>query len=205
MTVSRSGSVYRSDGRQHSGRVVRFESPVARALVDDLPDLWYFLKDVRYALRNLVRGPGFALAALLTLALGIGANTAIFQLFDAVRLRALPVQDPQQLAIVELADTTQPAGRRPRGRPVLSNPLWEQFRDRQDVFRGVLAIGCAVGSVLALAAAGLARSLVFGLEPESIGTIGFAAVLLAAVGAAACYVPAARAATVEPRDALRSG
>jgi predicted permease len=68
----------------------------------------------------------------------------------------------------------------------------------------LLAIGCATGSVLALAAAGLTRSLVFGLEPQSIGTVGFAVVLLAAVSAAACCLPAARAASVEPRDALRS-
>jgi ABC-type antimicrobial peptide transport system permease subunit len=68
----------------------------------------------------------------------------------------------------------------------------------------LLAIGFAAGSVLALAAAGLAQSLVFGLEPRSIGTVGLACVLLAFVAAAACSLPAGRAASVDPRDALRA-
>jgi putative ABC transport system permease protein len=101
-----------------------------------------FAKDVRYAFRSLVRAPGFALAALLTLALGIGANTAIYQLFDAVLLRPLPLQSPQELAIVEPADATRVQVRRtsrPTGYEPFSNPLWERFRDRQDMFQGVLA------------------------------------------------------------------
>jgi ABC-type antimicrobial peptide transport system permease subunit len=68
----------------------------------------------------------------------------------------------------------------------------------------LLGIGCAVGSVLAMAGAGLARSLVFGLEPWSIGTIGLTSLLLAVVATAACCLPAVRAARLEPRDALRN-
>lgn len=59
-------------------------------------------QDIRYGLRMLRRSPGFAVVALLSLALGIGANTAIFQLLDAVRLRMLPVSNPQELAEVRL-------------------------------------------------------------------------------------------------------
>src|SRR5215813_5527142 len=62
-------------------------------------------RDVRFGARALNRNPGFSIVAVLTLALGIGANTAIFQLIDAVRLRMLPVRAPQELAEVHLTDT----------------------------------------------------------------------------------------------------
>src|SRR5512134_1901538 len=62
--------------------------------------LW---QDLRFAMRLLWRDKGFAAAAIVSLALGIGANTAIFQLLDAVRLRALPVERPQDLVTVRFA------------------------------------------------------------------------------------------------------
>lgn len=61
-------------------------------------------RDVRIALRGLQRSSGFTIVALLTLALEIGANIAIFQLVDAIRLRSLSIKDPEQLVLVQLAD-----------------------------------------------------------------------------------------------------
>jgi len=79
------------------------------------------------------------LLAVLTLALGIGANTAIFQLVDALRLRLLPVKSPEQLALIQLADRKGWRGSQTRPFPTLTNRQWEYFRDHQAVFSGVLA------------------------------------------------------------------
>jgi hypothetical protein len=62
--------------------------------------------DLRLAFRTIRRGPGFAAIAVLSLALGIGANTAIFGVFDAVMLRLLPVRDPNQLVFVWMAGSS---------------------------------------------------------------------------------------------------
>ena len=69
-----------------------------------------FVQDVRYGLRQLRESPGFALVAVMSLALGIGANTAIFQLVDAVRLRTLPVEKPWELLSIDLAPGSERSG-----------------------------------------------------------------------------------------------
>ncbi len=110
---------------------------------DERPSAWFphLLRDLRYAARLLRKSPGFSCAAIGTLALGIGANSAIFQLLDAVRLRTLPVPDPQSLATIELADRTGWRGSQWAPYPTLTNPQWERLRDTQQVFAGVLAWG----------------------------------------------------------------
>jgi hypothetical protein len=68
------------------------------------------LRDLRHGVRLLRQNPGFTAIAILSLALGIGANTAIFQLIDTVRLRTLPVSEPQRLALIQFVDPTKQRG-----------------------------------------------------------------------------------------------
>jgi predicted permease len=88
------------------------------------------LQDVRYALRALYSNPGFSAIAILSLALGIGANTAIFSLINAVILKTLPVSHPEQLVQLVMKNENG---------TTFTNPIWEQVRDRQDVFSGAFA------------------------------------------------------------------
>ena len=93
------------------------------------------IQDVRYALRMLAKNPGFTVVAVFTLALGIGANTAIFSLIDKVMLRMLPVPKPEELMQVRFTDPRWVG----ESGGSFTNTLWEQLRDRQDVFPGVFA------------------------------------------------------------------
>ncbi len=91
------------------------------------------LRDLRYAARVLRRNPAFTLVAVLSLALGIGANTAIFQLVDAVRLRLLPVSRPEELVRVRLASMEKVRGSRAGG-GTLTWPIWHEIQTRQRAF-----------------------------------------------------------------------
>src|SRR4029450_5342631 len=99
-------------------------------------------RDLKHGARLLRLNPAFAVVAVLSLALGIGANTAIFQLLDAVRIRTLPVEQPWQLVDVRIEDgghgrTGQFNGRTPQ----LTYSLFEHIRDRQEGFSGLAAWG----------------------------------------------------------------
>src|SRR5215510_9288035 len=91
--------------------------------------LYTIATDLRYTFRALRATPAFAIVAVLSLGLGIGANTAIFTLINAVLLRSLPVSHPEELVLVTRAE----------GGNTFTNPLWEAIRDRQDVFSGAAA------------------------------------------------------------------
>src|SRR5579864_106577 len=100
----------------------------AGALVDRV------IQDVRYALRTLAKNPAFSTVAILTLALGIGANTAIFSLLDQVVLRLLPVSHPEQLVIIR--ETGNHYGNS-YGVNTISWPMFEDLRDNNQVFSGM--------------------------------------------------------------------
>jgi hypothetical protein len=87
--------------------------------------------DLRLAVRALRATPVVSLVAALSLALGIGANTAIFSLVNSLLLRALPVREPSRLALI-----TDDSG---RGINSWTNPIWEQIRSRPDLYDGAFA------------------------------------------------------------------
>src|SRR4029079_17463435 len=99
-------------------------------------------QDLRYGLRLLRRNPAFTTVAILTLALGTGANAAIFQLVNSVRLRPLPVDKPHELVWVNI--DTHSRGRvgwRMRRRGNMSQALWEALRREQQAFSQAFAFG----------------------------------------------------------------
>src|SRR5580704_16787741 len=115
-------------------------------LVKDVPrETWGWewlegtVQDLKYALRRLLKSPGFTVAAIATLALGIGANTAIFELLDAVLLQSLPVANPQELAEVRVVDMDKARGNVSSAFPVVTNPIWEKLREDHQGFSEIAA------------------------------------------------------------------
>jgi predicted permease len=130
------------------------------------------MQDIRYALRMLARSPGFSAIAVLTLALGIGANTAIFSLTDQILLRRLPVRNPEQLVSLRTtgsnqghvwSDSTDDSG-------MFSYPMYKDLRDSNQAFSGLLARYPASVSVSGQGSTELAQAeLVSGNYFETLG------------------------------------
>lgn len=101
-------------------------------------------QDLRHGARLLRANPTFSIVAVLTLALGTGANAAIFQLVNAVRLRALPVERPAELVSIGIDRHGQGrVGRGLRGRSIHTEPLWQTLRAEQQAFSAIFAWGSA--------------------------------------------------------------
>src|SRR5690348_11139354 len=92
------------------------------------------LQDIRYGLRMLLKRPGFTLIAVLTLALGVGANTAIFSVTDKLLLRSLAVRDPAQLVLITSVSVNPHFVSN-----AFSYPVFDDYRTKNNVFDGLLA------------------------------------------------------------------
>jgi putative ABC transport system permease protein len=185
------------------------------------------LQDIRYAMRQLLKSPGFTAVAVLTLALGIGANTAIYSLLDQALLRTLPVRDPGQLVQLQYtgSNTGHVSSHGGGDKVYFSYPMYRDLRDQNSVFNGVLAtdqveaptqwhnqpdlISCELISgnyfdVLGVNPA-LGRLFVPSDDISSGDPFTFVLVTLmvTAVGMVAALIPARRASRVDPMRALR--
>ena len=99
------------------------------------------LQDLRYGVRGLLRHKGFTAVAVLSLALGIGANTAIFSLLDVVLLKSLPVEEPEKLVLFGKGENTGPTDGFPnKSWDLFSYPFYQEVRQRNGVFSDVAAL-----------------------------------------------------------------
>src|SRR5689334_9191563 len=99
------------------------------------------LNDIKYGIRMLLKKPAFTLIAVLSLALGIGANTAIFSLLDAVLLKSLPVREPDRLVLFGKGESGGMTNEFPNGSSDLfSYPFYRQVQQRNDVFSGLASV-----------------------------------------------------------------
>lgn len=152
-------------------------------------------QDLRYAVRQLWKSPGFTLACVLTLAIGIGANTAIFSSMDAVVLHPLAVPDLEH--VVTLAEQ-QDGVRLAMG------------ARREDVLGMILrraawltGSGVCVGLVLAFALARGVANLLRGVRPDDPAVFASITAIIVLIALLASWLPARRAAHIDPMAALR--
>jgi putative ABC transport system permease protein len=133
---ARRHAAIRFGGRERTREECREQRPSWR-----VESVW---RDVRYGVRGLLRNPGFAVVAVLTLGLAIGANSTIFSLLSQALFRALPVQDPDQLVVLSYAGGApghheSEGGNSPGHQHEFSYPMYRDLRDRNTVLSGLIA------------------------------------------------------------------
>jgi putative ABC transport system permease protein len=119
------------------------------------------MQDLRFSLRQIRRSPGFMVTAVLTLALGVGANTAIFSLLDQALLRSLPVRVPEQLVVLSATGRAWEGHSSDNGAGVeksFSYPMYRDLRDRGTAFDGLIATGPAQVGITRNGASDLANA-----------------------------------------------
>src|SRR5262245_52404548 len=119
--------------------------------------------DLRFAIRQLRRNPGFTVVAVLSLALGIGANAAVFSLIHPLLLKSLPVKDPSSLVLLEVQEPKQRF-------PLFTHPVYLDLRGRSEIFRDVIAFMTRpVGGVVQRSAERLQVEVVSGNYFQALG------------------------------------
>jgi predicted permease len=126
------------------------------------------VRDLKYAWRTLAKAPAFTVAAIATLALGIGANMAIFHLLDAVRLRTLPVSEPHRLAQIEIPNMNFGLLDGPDN---LSYPLYQEIRANQQAFSDIFAWDSGYTNMRIGEGAGARQAFVIGVTGEFFATL----------------------------------
>lgn len=161
------------------------------------------MADLNEAVRQLRKAPGFTATAVITLALGIGATTAIFTLVHQVMLKSLPVNKPEELwRVGDKIRCCNWGGYTQDNDGDFSLFSYEAYKNRGAFFQ--VGSGLGLGIPLAIAAGQLMTRQLFGVSPWDPRMLTIATLLLCAAALLASWIPAARAATVEPMVALRT-
>jgi putative ABC transport system permease protein len=139
--------VARGATREEAAAAARRELGNLSQIQEATRDVWgrrwieQAIQDLRYAVRVCRRNPGFAAVAILSLALGIGANTALFEVVNAVRLRALPVPDPHGLVDIHLVARDGARGNFQTWFSSVTHPIWRELQPHREGFSGLFAWG----------------------------------------------------------------
>lgn len=179
------------------------------------------MNDVRIAIRTLRATPVVTLVVILSLALGIGANTAIFSIVNSLRLRALPVERSDRLVLLlsnPLVTPSSPWSNPVWSRSAIAMPICFRRRSRSLGERLVLTsrrpgrrvtillgIGVLAGTGASVWASRFVETLLYELEPRDPATLISSVALLSAVGTLAGWLPAYRASGIDPAEVLREG